>query len=63
MCPFCFGSVMLLAGSLVSVVSGEGFAAVAIKKFAEGSENRESSLITTVQGGRDASQSSTKQNN
>jgi outer membrane lipoprotein-sorting protein len=63
MFPFCFGSVMLLAGSVVSVVSGGGFAAVAVQRFAERLENRKSSLITTSQGGSDASQSSTKQNN
>jgi hypothetical protein len=35
MCPFCFGSVMLLAGSVVSVVSGGGFAAAAVQRFTE----------------------------
>jgi outer membrane lipoprotein-sorting protein len=63
MCPFCFGSVMLLAGSVVSVVSGGGFAAAAVKRFAERLESSKSSLNTTSQGGSDASQGSTKQNN
>jgi hypothetical protein len=61
MCPFCFGSVMLLAGSVVSVVSGGGFAAVAVKRFAERLESTKSSLNPTSQGGSVASQSNTKQ--
>jgi outer membrane lipoprotein-sorting protein len=63
MYPFCFGSVILLAGSVASVVSGGGFAAVAVKTFAERLENTKSSLDTKSQGGSDASQSSTKRNN
>jgi hypothetical protein len=61
MCPFCFGSVMLLTGSVVSVVSGGGFAAVAVKRFADRLENCKSGLHPTSQGGNDATQSSTKQ--
>jgi hypothetical protein len=63
MCPFCFGNVMLLAGSVVSVVSGGGFAAAAVKRFAEQLERTKSGLNSTSQGGSDASQGSTKQSN
>ncbi len=63
MCPFCFGSVLLLAGSVTSVVSGGGFAAVAVKRFAERLENTTSSLSAEPQVGSDAGQSGTRQNN
>ncbi len=60
MCPFCFGSVLLVAGSVVSVVSSGGFAAVAVKRFAERLERSKS---TKSRGEGDARQRSAKQNN
>jgi hypothetical protein len=60
MCPFCFGSVMLLAGSVASVVSGGGFAAVAVRRFAERLENTKSAK---TRGQSDASQRDAKQDN
>ena len=60
MCPFCFGGAVLLVGSVASIVSGGGLAAVAVKRFAERLENAKP---TEFCGASDASQRNTQRPN